>query len=206
MAIVNNSGVPPLLNAVSTVSAILLTADAIGGLLGLLGGASPWGIYLNGEAVVIADAVTAIEYKKDSHISDYPIEGGKFETYNKVAQPFDVRVTFIAGGSDSNRALFLSSVESIVDDYNLYSVITPEATYQNCNVVHHDYRRTTQNGRGIIAVTVWLKQVRVSTSSTSSTGASTAQPSGASAVIGGSPQAVTPTSAQSSAITAYPIG
>jgi len=198
MAIISNSGIPPLLNAVSTVSAVLLTADAIGGLLGLLGGPSPWGIYLNGEVVVIADAVTAVEYKKDSHISDYPIEGGKFETYNKTAQPFDVRVTFVAGGSDANRALFLSSIEDIVDDYNLYSVITPEATYQNCNVVHHDYRRTTQNGRGIIAVTVWLKQVRISTSSTGST---TAQPSGASAVNGGSVQTSTPSSAQSAAAT-----
>ena len=120
-------GVPPLLNgAIAATAVTLLTADLIS--TAGMGAPSQWGIFLNGSPVVLADTVLAVEYKKDSQVSKYPIEGGGFESYNKVATPFDVRVTLATGTSDENRAAFLASVEAIVNDYNLYTVTTPEAT------------------------------------------------------------------------------
>ena len=193
-------GVPPLLNgAIAATAVTLLTADLIS--TAGMGAPSQWGIFLNGSPVVLADTVLAVEYKKDSQVSKYPIEGGGFESYNKVSTPFDVRVTFATGTSDENRAAFLASVEAIVNDYNLYTVTTPEATYNNCNVVHHDYRRTVVNGRGVLAVAVWLEEIRISSASGWTT---TVQPSGANPQIGGSVQTVTPSAAQTSAITAAP--
>jgi hypothetical protein len=189
-------GVPPLLNGVgASASAVLLTADSIANLLGF-GLTEQWGIFLDGSPVVIADTVTTFEFKKESSISDYPIEGGKFESYNKVMHPFEVEITLCAGGSDNNRAAFLASIDEILDDYNLYSVVSPERIYRNCNVMRSNYRRTTTNGRGILSVPVRLREIRISTPSS---GSNTAQPDGASAINGGSVQTSTPSSSQMAA-------
>lgn len=194
------SGIPMLPGGVEVAAAaiVILTGDAIplpGSQVG-----SPWGIYLNGVPVVLADTVTALDYRKDSLLSTYPIEGGKFETYNKVAQPFDARVRFVAGGSLANRTAFLASIEAIVDDYKLYDVVTPEIVYSSCNVKHHSYHRTSANGLGLMEVDVWLDQIRVSTAQT---GGGTASASGADQTNGGAVQPVVPSSGQAAAATGF---
>lgn len=187
-------GVPALLTGTSALLSTgltLLTGDTFSGFGQT--GIPQWGIFLNGQPVVLADSVIAFDYKKESTISDYPLEGGQFETYNKVAIPFDARVKFSAGGSQSNRAAFLASIQAIVDDYNLYDVVTPEIVYTSCNIRHHDYQRTSHNGLGLLSVTIWLQQVRVSVGQA---GSNTKSASGANQVNGGSVQPIAPTSAQ----------
>jgi hypothetical protein len=121
---------------------------------------SQWGIFLNGEQVVQADNVLSVEYKQNWNLSDYPVEQGAFETYNKVQIPFDARVTFSSGGSEANRAALLTSIAAIAGDLNFYDVVTPEVTYNSVNITHYSYRRTAGTV-GIMVVEVWLLQVRV---------------------------------------------
>lgn len=156
-----------------------------------------WGIFAqSGKTVVTADAVKGFEYKQDWSLADYPIEDGGFETYDKVQTPFSVRVQFISGGSFSNRQALINSVKAIAADLNLYDVVTPEATYMSCNVMHYDYKRTATNGAGLIEVDVWLQEIRVRTPAT----LSTTQPSGTDAVSGGQVQTTDTTPAQSQAV------
>jgi len=133
-----------------------------------------WGIFQNGVPVVTADSVVSMERRQEYAISDFPVEGGAFQSYNKVYIPFDVRFRFASGGSESNRQKLLDSVQAIVGNLVLYSAASPEAIYPSCNVVHYDYRRTAQDGVGLILVEVWLREVRV----ISSTNIATIMPSG----------------------------
>src|SRR5579862_6190519 len=129
----------------------LMTGDSVS--LPSAPGSPPWGIYLNGSPVVLADNVLEVAYKKDYSLSDYTVEQGAFETYNKVEIPFDVRVTFSRGGSQDARKGFLDSIQAIVGDLQFYSVMTPEETYLSCNVTHIGYVRNLDNGgAGIIEV------------------------------------------------------
>ncbi len=190
-------GVPPLLNGTIAVTAVtLLTAD----LINLFGGTAQeqWGIFYQGSPVVLADTVTSLEYRQENNISDYPLEGGKIESYNKVYTPFEARVRLAAGGSDANRTAMLASIQAISNDFNLYDVVMPEAVYQNCNVRMQNFARTVERGRGVLAVDVALREIRISTANG---GASTAQPDGASQMNGGSVQTSAPTSSQASAAT-----
>ncbi len=188
-------GVPALLTGTIAATAVtLLTAD----LVNIFGGAAQeqWGIFYQGSPVVLADTVTSLEYRQENNISDYPLEGGKIESYNKVYTPFEARVRLAAGGSDANRSSMLASIQAISGDYNLYDVVMPEAVYQNCNVRMQNFARTVERGRGVLAVDVALREIRISTAAG---GSNTAQPDGADAMNGGSVQTTTPTSAQSSA-------
>lgn len=120
-----------------------------------------WGLFRNGQMVISADTVVSFDYKQEWVLADFPLEQGAFETYDKVATPYDIRIRFIAGVKNAARTNLLRSVAAVSGDYLLYDAVTPEAVYRSCNVRHYDYRRTSTAGRGIIVVDLWLMEVRL---------------------------------------------
>lgn len=157
-------GLPPLPASVSVfTSAVLLAADAIASFIGIF--PERWGIFLDGEPVVLADNVLTMEFRQDYRLSTYPQEGGAFATYNKVAMPFQAKLRFSTGGSLSDRQAFQQSIEAIAGDTNLYDVVTPEKIYQSCNVVHFELRRAAENA-GLLSIDVWLEEVRIAGAAT----------------------------------------
>ncbi|WP_176048146.1 hypothetical protein [Burkholderia sp. BCC1644] len=159
----NLPGVPPLIRApgesLGSFAISLITTDAIGLLEGLL--APVWGIFDEfGAPMAVADTALSIEYRGDSRISKYPQEQGGFADYNKVQMPYNARVQLACGGSDARRAAFLSSIEASKQSTLLFTVITPDATYESANVVAYDYRRTSKNGVTLVVAEVFLEEVR----------------------------------------------
>jgi hypothetical protein len=193
----NAPGVPAVLRAASAVAALpsLLTSDAAG-LLSSLFGFAQWGIFLGGAPVVICDNVISVDVRSQWTLASFPIEGGSFESYDKVTAPYMANVVMTAGGSQANRAAFLASIKAIQDDLNLYDVVTPEQVYVSCNIAHVDLARRAYQGAGLIAVEVSLQEIRVTASQQMS---NTQDPGASSQVSGGSVQTSAPTQAQSGA-------
>lgn len=158
----NVPGVPALPRdpyAAAAALPTLLRADSFGGYGS---GLSPsWGIYLDGQPVVIADIVPGMEFKREWAIADYPVERGGFESYDKVDIPYQPRVTFAAGRTEAARQSLLTSLDAIAGTLTLYDVVTPEVIYSSVNVQHYDYRRHARNGVNLLVVDVWLLEVRV---------------------------------------------
>lgn len=172
----NAPGVPALPRSPGAIVAAveLIISDSLSLFAGL--GEPPWGLFLNGVPVVTAESVVSFDFKKGSRISSFPVEEGGFESYNKVQQPFDVRLRFATGGTVADRQALLESAAEAVRSLDLMDAVSPEAIYPNVNPVHYDYRRTAVNGRGLLIVDVFCEEVRVrssSTFSTTSTGNST---------------------------------
>lgn len=142
----------------------LATQDATD--LPVTGRPPQWGIFKDGKAVVTADGVSVMEYKKDFDLPTFPIEGGAFSNYNKVELPADISVKFIAGESVANRKALLDSIEAIQGSLDLYDVYMPEKNYISYNVDHVDFRRSLSGGLGIISAEVWLREVRITASQT----------------------------------------
>lgn len=165
------------------VDVVLLVRDLIGQI------APPgaqWGVFSGGGAVITADTVTSLDYKQEWAISDFPVEEGAFESYDKVALPYDARVRFAAGGSDANRAALLGSIAAVAGTTQVFDVVTPEAVYVSATISHYSYTRTANRGLGLIQVDVWLLQIVESIGA----GQNTAQPDGAGRTILGSVQAL----------------
>lgn len=155
----------------------MLTNDLIGEI------APPgmqWGIFGNGSAVVVADSVVAFDYRREWAISDYPVERGAFESFDKVELPFDARFRFTAGGNIARRSALLNSLEAIAGTTTIYDVVTPEMVYPSVSVSHIDYQRTAMNGVGLLNVYVWCLHIRQTADSTggSSSGSSSSNPGG----------------------------
>ena len=139
----------------------LLTADTYVGSAN-----SPqWGIFQNGIPVVTADNVVSQEFKSEFILADFPVEGGSFESYDKVYIPYDVRFRFSAGGSQANRTALLQSIAAIAGNLQLYDAVSPD-----------DYRRTSEHGVGLIIVDVWLSEVRPAGGNSTDTASPTSAP------------------------------
>jgi hypothetical protein len=148
--------------------------------------ATQWGIFdQDGNPIVIANSVLGVDFRGDYDISDYPVEQGGFQSYNKVIRPFDVRVTLTCAQSTANRSAFIAGLEQARASLGTFQVVTPEYTYPSVNIIHVDYSRTQRSGANIIIADVWLRQIIQTASSTLS---STQSSSGADPLNGGTVQ------------------
>jgi hypothetical protein len=184
-------GLPPVLRQVGAAvnNVEMLTADVVS-IVRMFQGPQ-WGIFdQNGGPVLIGDSVISVDYRKEYRISDYPIEEGAFASYNKVQDPFDVRVVFactgkqsllssllsggalgsLISGTDPNtaaRTLFLQQTDTATAALDLYTVVTPEVSYPKVNIIHHDYRREAKDGGAtMLRVEVWCREVRAAAKAT----------------------------------------
>jgi hypothetical protein len=189
-------GVPPLSGVQAALPIITaLIADA-SNVQAASSAAPQWGVFMDADAVIVPDSIIGVEKTKECRISDYPVEDGSFQSYNKVETPFDAHVTMTKGGSDADRADFLDTLEDIVGSLDLYDVVTPERTYESANLERYSYERTSRAGATMITATLWLREVRVTATSAFS---NVAQPASATAKDGGSVQAAAPTPDQTAA-------
>lgn len=159
----NLPGVPALISYAANDVA-LLVADVISAVGALFG--SQWGIFLDGAQAFDYNSVVDFNYKQDWPISDYQLEDGAFQSYDKVQLPFDVKVRVASGGSESEREALLTSVMAAANTLDLYDVVTPEQTYSSCNITHIDFARTATNGVGMIVIDIWFIEIRITSTST----------------------------------------
>lgn len=146
-----------------------------------------WGIYTTAGALALEpDSISAIGYDAESRVADYPIEEGGFESYDKVALPFQNRVVMTKGGTLEQRRAFLKAVEELRGDLELYNVVTPEWTYLNVNIVRVGVDRNREQGAGLITVEVQLQEIRQNATASFS---QTRDPASADPVSNGSVQA-----------------
>lgn len=160
--------------------------------------ASEWAfVDENGTHVIIPDSFVDFEYREERKIPNYPVENGSFSSYNKVALPFDIRVTVACNGSRAttggmSKVEFLQSIQDLMDSLALIAITTPDNTYENCNLIHADYRRESKSGVSIIIAKLYFQQVRV----TQAAVVTTSQPSGTPAQNNGQVSPVPPTAKQ----------
>ncbi len=120
-----------------------------------------WGVFnSSGNLAVTPDTFIGVEGIVPNTLNDAPLEQGSFATYNKVKIPDRVTVRMATGGTIANRANFLATLKQMVADLNLYSIVTPEQTWQNMNMVTYDLRREAFRGAGLVMVNCLFEEVR----------------------------------------------
>ena len=156
-------GLPGLPSDVKVFDGIALLASDAVSLLGF--GAPQWGLFQDGEPVVVADSVVAFDFREDWRISKAPLEQGAFTSYNKVQIPFGIVLRFMAGFTLGGRQDLLESIAAIIGSLDLFDAVTPEATYSNVNPTHYDYHRAADNGQGLLVVDLHCELVNQSAES-----------------------------------------
>jgi hypothetical protein len=197
----HENGVPAIFRRPTqpVFTALLLVADVVSVLR--LFGPPEWGVFSDGGApVLIPDSIVAVDIRREWRISDYPVEQGGFQSFDKVQMPGDARVRMSVSGAIA-RGPFLEQLERVAKSLDLYTVVTPDAVYPSVNITHYDYRREQRTGASLLLVDLWLQEVRV-TAQTQFT--NTKSPEGAANVAGGNVQGAAPTPAQTASVLSRP--
>lgn len=105
-------------------------------------------------------STNAVEYKKETQVSDFPVERGGFATYNKVQRPADPTVTLCLDATPQDCNTFLNAIENATNSTDLYSVVTPEITYVGYTVQSYNYQRRQMRGATLLIVELQLLEVR----------------------------------------------
>lgn len=101
-----------------------------------------------------------VDYTKEMRVSDFPVEGGGFASYNKVELPANAVVTLALAGTESQRTTFLNAIDTVCKSTQLCTVITPEVTYDNYTIERYRYQRRATRGATLLMVEVSLKEIR----------------------------------------------
>lgn len=203
----NLPGVPALLRKASPITDGLGNLSHLSNLVNqLLGGVDEkWGVFdEDGNDLINADSFVSIEYRNGSRLLDYPVEDGSFESYNKVANPFDAAVTFAKGGTQDERQAFLTAIDALNDSLDLVSVVTPEVSYDSVNLERYDYRRVRENGSHLLLVTLYFREIRLSAEADGQN--ATQAPDGADATSNGQVSAASPVSGVKAALSSAASG
>lgn len=105
-------------------------------------------------------STNAVEFSKETKVSDFPVEEGSFASYNKVEMAAAPTVTLCLTGSEANRRTFLEAIDKACKSTDLFSVVTPEITYINYAVEHYNYSRRNSKGATLLMVEIALKEIR----------------------------------------------
>lgn len=136
-----------------------------------------WGIYTpDGELALATDSIFRLEPMREFRISDYPVEEGGFQTYNKVAMPGETRVTVTKGGKASVRQAFLNALDALIESTDLVTILTPDESFLDRNLVRYDYVRDADSGATLLVLDLLFIEVRQTAQTEYTT---TKKPSGA---------------------------
>lgn len=137
--------------------------------------------------IIVPDTVPRFEFRGDRRISDYPVEQGAFASYNKVATPYEIRMTMVCSGLNyaqgaisalglnlsqgfMQKSDFIDTLNYMLDTTDLFTIVTPDKAYENANLEHYDYKRETRDGATMLKIEAWFREVRVTASATYSDG------------------------------------
>ena len=180
---------------------------------------SDWMILANdGSLAIKPDTVPKFEYRNEQRVADYPMEQGAFASYNKVATPYQIRMQMVCAGINyaqsaaqavksalsidignnyATRPDFLDTLDYMLATTDLFTIVTPDATYKNATLEHYDYRKESNNGAVMLIVEAWFREVRLTAGSTYSSS------SGLPSVTSNSPSAANPSDVGSAQTFAY---
>lgn len=203
-------GVPQLVRATAVIGNIQLAVSAVQSFLGNAAKAGPtWGIFdSQGNLVVNPDSFYGFDDSNDWRTSDFPVQDGQFESYNKVMLPPTNSIKMTKGGTLAQRKSLLDQISAIAGDTNLYSILTPERTYVDRNITRWAIRRQGREGAYYFAdLEIFFRNIQQTTSQYSTTTANTANAQNPAATptqnLGTQlPQLTVPTSVQSIVTTA----
>ncbi len=180
----NLPGVPqvPRQPGVTPSSGPSISSSASQGALWQSSQSAPvWGIFDSaGNQVVTPDSVFDFSYSKTYDVPTFPVQTGSetaptgFASYNKVELPFEISVRMTKGGTEADRTAFLNQIDAIAGTTNLYTIVTPEKSYQNVTITQPQVTRRGAGGAYFLAeVDVYFTQVLQTTGVYTTTGVPT---------------------------------
>lgn len=119
----------------------------------------------SGKFAIEPDSFFDLNYSTTQKVATHPLEKGGFTSYNKVANPSQIKIGMTCDGKGKmTREAFLARLEALKNGYELLDILTPDVVYRNYNVESFDYKRSNdEGGYTLIHAEVNLVEIRNTT-------------------------------------------
>ncbi len=143
-----------------------------------------WGIFdSDNNRALGPTSILDMGFQKEWQIPTFQVQNGSFASYNKVASPFEIPLRMTKSGSLGDRTQFLNDLERIAESLSLFTILTPERTYLDCNITRFSLLRRGVTGAFFFAeVEVFFREIRQVSPQYASTNAATVDAQNPSAV------------------------
>ena len=121
-----------------------------------------WGIFSSTNKLLLEpDNIVSVKDVEKSKVSNFPVEENAFASYNKVQEPFDVKVMMTKGGTSKEIEDFISTVRILKKRTSkLVSIVTPEDVFLSATLEAFDYSREAGKGQNLVHVLCQFVEVR----------------------------------------------
>jgi len=117
--------------------------------------------------------MASIQPSGRAQITNAPVEGGKYQSINKVKEPSIVRCSIIISGltglsgdipnifdlTFTSQSSALTTIKEMLSSAKTYDIETPKETLQSYDLVDHDYSVDSQHGISLLTVYLAFQEV-----------------------------------------------
>lgn len=139
--------VPRSPNFPTTAAPVIQITSLVSQLWDTISHRATWGVFRDAgggdlRPVIIPDNITSFGNTNEYSVVNFPIQEGKFASFNKIANPFDASVSMTVGGGEQTRAAFLKQLDFAISTLDKYIILTPEKSYTGVNLVRYRILRS----------------------------------------------------------------
>lgn len=155
-------GIPNLLKKAPKAIAITLLGNLLNSAYDFFFPGAKWGIYAHGSETLLMgfNSVVEMAVTGESVVSDYVIETGSFESYNKVEMPNTYNLRMSQDGSLETRSLTLDWLSAQIKDTELFDILTPEKVWQKVTLISFKNNRNSDSGAAMLVVDCIFQEIR----------------------------------------------
>lgn len=119
-----------------------------------------WALKKNGADLLSITSFLSASVTSGGSVVSAPVEEGSFTSYNKTADPLAVKVEAAFQGTKAELQTILESLETLKESTDTFSIVTPYAEYENMTLASYQFESRTENGVGVLFVTMDTEEVK----------------------------------------------
>ncbi|MEQ9910997.1 hypothetical protein [Pectobacterium polaris] len=117
--------------------------------------------------------MVSIQPSGRAQITTAPVEGGKYQSINKVKEPSIVRCEIVISGltgfsgsipnifdlTFTSQSRVLETIKKMLETHGIYDIETPKETLSSYDLVDHSYEVSSQRGVTLLTVYLYFQEV-----------------------------------------------
>lgn len=127
----------------------------------------------DGTTALEVSGVAMLQPSKSATITTSPVEGGKYQSINKVEEPGRIRADVIIKGLTgfsgdipnlfdftlTSQSEVLETIKNMVSVSGTYTIDTPKATYESYDLIGYNYAVTSSRGVSMLTVSIEFQEI-----------------------------------------------
>ena len=119
-----------------------------------------WALRKDGTDLLSVTSFLSASVTSGGSVVSAPVEEGSFTSYNKTADPLAVKLEAAFQGTKNELQTILQSLDTLKESTDTFSIVTPYSEFEDMTLASFQYELRTENGIGVLYVTMDCEEVK----------------------------------------------